>query len=211
VNDEDDEVCENNNDQDYDYEEYGLEHLSNAQPVVLVVDVEVLFVQSVDIGSVVKDDTVGHERGFESIVEVGNQPEVVYRHETNELKVLYENPYGQESNTTSGQKDKLNYDDRNNNPVHVLRNVTHGSHDFVFEVEDHLKALLGSLYSKCIGLRVTEKETSCHVVLGFIHLNINVDAVTLFNKEADSVWLGKLHSKVYCHAIVVEFSRNKVE
>jgi hypothetical protein len=153
---------------------------------------------------------VGDERGFESIVEVGNQPEVVYRHEANELKVLYEDPYGQESNTTSGEKDKLNYNERNDNPVHVFCNVTHGSHDFIFEVEDHLKALLGGCYSKFIGLRVTKPQASCHVVLGFIHLNIDVDAITLFDKEADSVRLGKLHGKVNCHAIVVEFSRNKV-
>lgn len=81
MDDEDNEVGENHDDQDHDYEEYGLEHFSNAQPVVLVVYVEILFVELVDVGSVVKDDTMGHERGLEGVVEVGNQPEVVYRHE----------------------------------------------------------------------------------------------------------------------------------
>jgi hypothetical protein len=125
--------------------EEGLEELADGKPVILVILVEVLFVEILDERRVVEDNHVGDQRWLESVIKVGDQPEIVDGHEADQLEVFNEDPDRQESNATDGQNNELDYNKCNYHPIHVLGDTSERAHDLVVEVKDHLETDLGGL------------------------------------------------------------------
>ena len=70
-------VGNNENGEEEANKEEGLEELTDGEPVVLIVLVEVFLVHFLDERSVIEDDHVGNQRWLEGVIQIRDQSEVI--------------------------------------------------------------------------------------------------------------------------------------
>jgi hypothetical protein len=109
-----------------------LNQLGNGKPIVLIVDVEIVISHFLVQEAIIEQDDVTDKHGFEGIVKVRDELEIVQRHKCNKLHVLDQGPQGKEGNVSDQKNKELDHYDSNHNVVKCDCHVPVKSHFLIY-------------------------------------------------------------------------------
>lgn len=121
--------------------EQGLTKLGNTEPIVIVVNVEVVILHVQQHEWLVGQNQVRYQEWLERIVQVWDHLEVVKRDESAQLHVLNQGPQRKETDLSVEQNEELEPDDTAEIPENLLRHVSEPSHNFISEIKLQVNSL----------------------------------------------------------------------
>jgi general stress protein YciG len=122
-------------------QEQGLTKLGNTEPIVIVVNIEVIILHVQQQEWLVGQNQVRYQEWLECIIQVWDHLEVVQRDESAQLHVLNQGPQRKETDLSVKQDEELEPDDTAEIPEHLLRHVSEPGHNWISEIKLQVNSL----------------------------------------------------------------------